>query len=117
MERSAIRESEPHGTSAPDFAALHPGYKTLQLRHVLRMSALRGEDAVSLTAGRRAPAPTGSKRVDAARLAELAARVTTVPGAERDDLEVENRVYHPAIVSINDATRPVFRGHRPLLSL
>jgi succinate-semialdehyde dehydrogenase/glutarate-semialdehyde dehydrogenase len=44
---------------------------------------------VSLTASRRDPLPTGSKLLDAARLAELAARVTTT-GGRREDLEVEN---------------------------
>jgi succinate-semialdehyde dehydrogenase/glutarate-semialdehyde dehydrogenase len=46
---------------------------------------------MSVAARRRsAPDPTGSARIDARRLAELAARVTTVRGAERDELEVEN---------------------------
>jgi succinate-semialdehyde dehydrogenase/glutarate-semialdehyde dehydrogenase len=45
---------------------------------------------MSLAASRRAPAPTGSTRVDTARLADLAKRVTTVVGAERAELEVEN---------------------------
>lgn len=44
---------------------------------------------MSLAEARRAPGPTGSKRVEAARLAELAARVTTA-GGEREELEIEN---------------------------
>jgi len=51
---------------------------------------MAGSDVpMSLAETRRAPAPTGSKRIDAARLAALAARVTTA-GGEREDLEIEN---------------------------
>jgi len=44
---------------------------------------------MSLATSRRTPAPTGSDRIDAARLAELAARVTTA-GGERAEIEIEN---------------------------
>src|SRR5947209_20289084 len=44
---------------------------------------------MSLTAKRRVAAATGSKRVDAARLRALAARVTTTFD-EHDELEIEN---------------------------
>jgi succinate-semialdehyde dehydrogenase/glutarate-semialdehyde dehydrogenase len=37
-----------------------------------------------------APPPTGSDRIDAARLRELAGRVTTAGGGEREPLEIEN---------------------------
>jgi succinate-semialdehyde dehydrogenase / glutarate-semialdehyde dehydrogenase len=44
---------------------------------------------MSLAETRRLPGPTGSKRVESPRLAELAARVTTT-GGEREELEIEN---------------------------
>jgi succinate-semialdehyde dehydrogenase/glutarate-semialdehyde dehydrogenase len=42
-----------------------------------------------IRAGAAAPGPTGSDRIDTARLRELAARVTTT-GAQREELEIEN---------------------------
>lgn len=44
---------------------------------------------MSLAPTQRSPGPTGSKLVDARRLTELAARVTT-GGGEREELEIEN---------------------------
>jgi succinate-semialdehyde dehydrogenase / glutarate-semialdehyde dehydrogenase len=51
-----------------------------------------------------APGPTGSKRVDGTRLAELASRVTTIPGGRREDLEIEDPATGRLLASVPKCT-------------